>query len=60
MAATSMPTPCATVLAEAARLEDEKRDFPGAMALLKEHLAAHPECVEAYVHLAADSGILRN
>ena len=35
------------------------RDFPKAMALLEEHLAVHPECVEAYVHLAADAGILR-
>ncbi len=59
MIATSMPAPCEPVLAEATRLEDEKRDFPKAMALLKEHLAVHPECVEAYVHLAADSGILR-
>lgn len=59
MVATSMPTSCEAVLAEAVHLEEEKRDFPTAMALLKEHLAVHPECVEAYVHLAADSGILR-
>ncbi len=59
MMAMSIPTSCKTVLSEATRLEDEAGDFPGAMALLREHLSVHPECVEAYVHLAADSGILR-
>ena len=54
------PPSCESVLAEATRLEDKQRDFPKAMALLKTHLVAHPECVEAYVHLAAVSGILRN
>ena len=53
------PTSCETVLAEATRLEDKDRDFLNAIALLRAHLDSHPTCVEAYVHLAADSGILR-
>jgi Tfp pilus assembly protein PilF len=53
------PTSCETVLAEATRLEDKNRDFLNAIALLRAHLDSHPTCVEACVHLAADSGILR-
>lgn len=54
----SSPTSCETILAEATRLEEVKRDFPAAIALMRAHLDSHPTCVEAYVHLAADSGIL--
>ena len=45
-------------LAEATRLESEQ-NFEGAIALLKDLVRHDPTCVEAYVHLAADSGILR-
>jgi hypothetical protein len=43
---------------EATRLEESERDFEGAIAFLERLIAQDPTYVEAYVHLAADSGIL--
>ena len=45
-------------LSEATRLEME-RNFEAAIALLLELVRDDPTCIEAYVHLAADSGILK-
>ena len=44
-------------LSEATRLEED-RNFEEAIALLKDLVRQDPTCVEAYIHLAADSGIL--
>jgi len=48
-----------SILTEVIRLEETERNFEGAIALLKDLIRQDPTCVEAYVHLAADSGILR-
>jgi tetratricopeptide (TPR) repeat protein len=47
------------LLAEATRLEESERNFEGAITLLKELIRRDPNSLEAYIHLAADSGILR-
>jgi tetratricopeptide (TPR) repeat protein len=44
-------------LAQAARLES-KRDFEGAISILKDLVRQDPTCVKAYIQLAADSGLL--
>jgi len=46
-------------LSEATRLEDEDRNIEGAIGLLLELVREDPNCIEAYVHLAANSGILK-
>ena len=46
------------ILTEVIRLEETERNFEGAIVLLKDLIRQDPSCVEAYVHLAADSGIL--
>jgi tetratricopeptide (TPR) repeat protein len=48
-----------SILTEATRLEETERDFEGAIALLKDLICQDPNCIEAYIHLAADSGLLR-
>jgi tetratricopeptide (TPR) repeat protein len=45
-------------LSEVIRLEETERDFEGAIALLTDVIQRDPTCFEAYIHLAADSGIL--
>jgi Flp pilus assembly protein TadD len=45
-------------LTEATRLKEKDRNFEEAIALLKELVRQDPTCVEAFIHLAADSGIL--
>lgn len=45
-------------LTEATRLGEKERDFEGAIVPLKDLVRQDPTCAEAYVHLAADSGIL--
>jgi tetratricopeptide (TPR) repeat protein len=47
------------ILAEATRLEESERNFEGAITLLKNLIRRDPNCLEAHIHLAADSGILR-
>jgi hypothetical protein len=44
-------------LAQATRLEAQ-RDFEGAITILKDLVRQDTTCVEAFIHLAADSGIL--
>jgi tetratricopeptide (TPR) repeat protein len=44
-------------LAQATRLE-AKRDYEGAITILNDLVRQDTTCVEAYIHLAADSGIL--
>ena len=46
-------------LSEVIRLEETERNFEGAIALLTDIIQKDPTCIEAYIHLAADSGILK-
>jgi tetratricopeptide (TPR) repeat protein len=46
------------LMAEATRLEESDRNFEGAITLLKELIRRNSADLEAFVHLAADSGIL--
>jgi tetratricopeptide (TPR) repeat protein len=46
------------ILAHIICLEDEERNFDKAIFLLQNLIREDPNCVEAYVHLAADHGIL--
>jgi tetratricopeptide (TPR) repeat protein len=46
-------------LPEVIRLEERERNFEKAIALLTGIIQKEPSCVEAYIHLAADSGILK-
>jgi tetratricopeptide (TPR) repeat protein len=46
-------------LAEATRLEGSDHNFEAAIALLLEVVRDEPNCIEAYIHLAADTGILK-
>ena len=46
-------------LSEIIRLEETESDFEGAIALLTDLIQKDPTYIEAYIHLAADSGILR-
>jgi len=46
-------------LSEVIRLEETERNFEGAIALLTGIIQKDPTCIEAYIHLAADSGILK-
>ena len=47
-----------STLVEATRLEESEQNFEAAVAVLQNLIRQDPGCVEAYVHLAADSGIL--
>ncbi len=46
-------------LAEIIRIEEKERNFEGAIARLIGIVQEDPTCLEAYIHLAADSGILK-
>jgi tetratricopeptide (TPR) repeat protein len=46
-------------LDEATRLEETEKNFEAAIARMLELVRDDPTCIEAYVHLAADSGMLK-
>ena len=46
-------------LDEATRLEETEKNFEAAIVLCLEIVRDDPNCIEAYVHLAADSGMLK-
>ncbi len=46
-------------LAEATRLEETDKNFEAAITLMLELVRDDPGCIEAYIHLAADSGLLK-